>query len=432
MTEPQPLAAPEENARLAALYQVSRALGSSLDLDETLLVVMRAAIRLTGAERGFLMLFDEAGELVFKVALNAHGASLEAEQFEISHGVVREIAQTGTPVVTTNAAKDPRFASQESVVTFALRSILAVPLMGRGRMSGVLYVDNKIRDALFELSDLELLNAFAGQAAMAIENARLHTQTDKALTARVAEQAALAEENARLKAALTQARDSKSEFVRTVSHELKIPMTSIKGYTDLLKMVGQLNPQQEQFVGVIRANVDRMAVLVSDLADIARVDSGRLKVEIETVDLRDSVREVLASLRGPLESKQQSVTQDFPPDLPRLRTDSMRLVQVLANLINNAHKYSPAGHGISVAATVEDGFVHVRVCDQGYGIAPADQARLFEQFFRSDEPAIREQPGWGLGLHLSKRLVELLGGEIRAESTPGEGSTFVFTVPAEN
>jgi signal transduction histidine kinase len=293
-------------------------------------------------------------------------------------------------------------------------------------------VDNKIRDALFELSDLELLNAFAGQAAMAIENARLHTQTDKALAARVAEHAALVEENARLKAAASQARDSKSEFVRTVSHELKIPMTSIKGYTDLLKMVGQLNPQQEQFVGVIRANVDRMAVLVSDLADIARVDSGRLKVEIETVDLRDSVREALASLRGPLESKQQSVTQDFPPDLPRLRTDSMRLVQVLANLINNAHKYSPAGHGISVAATAEDGFVHVRVCDQGYGIAPADQARLFEQFFRSDEPAIREQPGWGLGLHLSKRLVELLGGEIRAESTPGEGSTFVFTVPAEN
>ena len=577
MTEPQPLAVPQENARLAALYQVSRALGSSLDLDETLLVVMRAAIRLTRAERGFLMLFDETGELVFRVARNAHGAPLEEGQFEVSRSVVREVAQTGTPVVTTNAARDPRFSGQASVVAFALRSILAVPLTGRGKVIGVLYVDNKIRDALFELSDLELLNAFAGQAAMAIENARLYTQTDQALAARVADlqtmqtidrqlnaaldyehvldvtlnwtlqgthaerawvglldepgapvrvagvktqaerdaeagtsdpppaasvaepgagdsvlldhpwlhnvlvsfepqsfepgdvpaalvapvvregrvtavivaehparafdaeahsylarladHAAIALENARLYAAIRAANDAKSEFVRTVSHELKIPMTSIKGYTDLLKMVGTLNPQQEQFVGVIRSNVERMAVLVSDLSDIARIESGRLKVEIEAVDLRDCVREALTALRGQLETRQQSLTQEIPADLPRLRTDSMRLVQVLVNLINNAHKYSPAGHGITLAAAAAGQCVRVSVSDRGYGISPADQARLFDQFFRSDEPNIREQPGWGLGLNITKRLVELLGGQIGVESALGEGSTFWFTVP---
>jgi signal transduction histidine kinase len=569
MTEHHPLAVPDENARLAALYQVSRALGSSLDLDETLLVVMRAAIRLTGAERGFLMLFDESGELVFRVACNAHGTALEEAQFEISRSVVREVAQTGTPVVTTNATKDPRFASQGSVVAFALRSILAVPLTGRGQVIGVLYVDNKIRDALFELSDLELLNAFAGQAALAIENARLYTQTDQALAARVADlqtlqtidrqlnaaldlqhvldvmltwalrgtqserawvglldepgapvqvagvktraeadgeappaepaspsvgeslpldhpwlarvlltlepaafepagsapadavvplvregrvravivaeraasagalgflarladHAAIALENAQLYAALRRANDAKSEFVRTVSHELKIPMTSIKGYTDLLKMVGPLTEQQEQFVGVIRSNVERMAVLVSDLADIARIESGRLKVEIESVDLRDGVREALNNLRSQLEAKQQTVTQHLPPDLPRLRTDSMRLVQVLANLISNAHKYSPPGRPITLSAVVDGGCVRVSVADQGYGIGPADQARLFEQFFRSDEPSIREQPGWGLGLNIVQRLVHLLGGEVEVQSVLGEGSVFTFTVP---
>jgi signal transduction histidine kinase len=579
MTESKTLAAPEENARLAALYQVSRALGSSLDLDETLLVVMRAAIRLTGAERGFLMLFDANGDLVFRVACNAHGAALAEEQFEISRSVVREVAQTGTPVVTTNATKDPRFASQGSVVAFALRSILAVPLTGRGRLIGVLYVDNKVRDALFELGDLELLNAFAGQAALAIENARLYTQTDQALAARVtdlqtlqtidrqlnaaldfqhvldvmltwalrgtqaerawvglldepgtpvqvagaktraeadgeapaaaagaspavgdslpldhpwlervlltlepaafepngstpaavmaplvregrvravivaerpapamaasagagalsflarlADHAAIALENAQLYAAISQANDAKSEFVRTVSHELKIPMTSIKGYTDLLKMVGPLTEQQEQFVGVIRSNVERMAVLVSDLADIARIESGRLKVEIESVDLRDSVRDALNNLRSQLEIKQQSLTQHLPPDLPRLRTDSMRLVQVLANLISNAHKYSPPGRPITLSAAAADDFVRVSVADQGYGIGPADQARLFEQFFRSDEPSIREQPGWGLGLNIVQRLVRLLGGDIEVESVLGQGSVFTFTVPAE-
>lgn len=568
MTESKTPAASEENARLAALYQVSRALGSSLDLDETLLVVMRAAIRLTGAERGFLMLFNDNGELEFRVARNAHGAVLEERQFEVSRSVVREVAQTGTPVVTTNAARDPRFAGQESVVTFALRSILAVPLTGRGKVIGVLYVDNKIRDALFELGDLELLNAFAGQAAMAIENARLYTQTDQALAARVADlqtmqaidrqlnaaldfqhvlevmlhwalrgvdaqrawvatldepgapaqvagartlaegageaaprvgealaldhpwlqsvllsfepqtfaeldrpaalaapvvregrvravivaerpapafgpeaagflgrladHAAIALENARLYTAISAANDAKSEFVRTVSHELKIPMTSIKGYTDLLKMVGPLNEQQEQFVGVIRSNVERMAVLVSDLADIARIESGRLKVEIESVELRDCVREALNSLRGQLEARQQTFTQVLAPELPRLRTDSMRLVQILSNLISNAHKYSPPGRPITLRAELGDGdYARISVVDQGYGIAPADQARLFDQFFRSDEPAIREQPGWGLGLNIVQRLVRLLGGDIWVESTLGQGSTFTFTVPTE-
>ncbi len=486
-------------------------------------------------------------------------------------GVVREIAQTGTPVVTTNAAKDPRFAAQESVVAFALRSILAVPLTGRGRVIGVLYVDHKIRAGLFELSDLELLNAFADQAAMAIENARLYTQTDQQLAARItdlqtmqtidrqlnaaldfqhvldvtlkwarqganadrawvglldapgqpvrvagvmardealpggesaaaaapaagdhvpldhpwlraaligfepqafapgegpaavvapvvregrvsaiivaeragqafgpealafvarlADHAAIALENARLYQAISQANDAKSEFVRTVSHELKIPMTSIKGYTDLLKMVGPLTPQQEQFTGVIRSNVERMSVLVSDLSDIARIESDRLKLEIETVDLRDCVRDTLNSLRGQLESKQQTLTQDLPPGLPSLRTDSARLVQILVNLINNAHKYSPPGRGITLAAVEDGDCVRISVSDHGYGISEADQARLFDQFFRSDDPSIREQNGWGLGLNIVRRLVEMLDGQISMESTLGQGSTFSFTLP---
>jgi signal transduction histidine kinase len=556
MTAPHNPASTGETARLAALYQVSRALGSSLDLDATLQVVMDAAIRLTRAERGFLMLDDDGRGLVFRVARDAAGTALDQSRFQISHTIVDEIMATGQPVITTNARQDPRFSTQDSVVQFALRSILAVPLSVRGRAIGVLYVDNKIRAGLFGPGDLELLNAFAGQAAMAIDNARLYTQTDHALQARVAElqtmqtidrqlsagldfqrvmdvtldwavrgtqaetgwigrldeagaaltvlagqdleagqtvsaeqaplnealstgearqrppgaeraslaapvvregrvvalivveragrafdapavgflarladHAAIAMENARLYAAVRQANDAKSEFVRTVSHELKIPMTSIKGYTDLLKMIGPLNAQQEQFVGTIRANVDRMAVLVSDLADISRIESGRLKVELRPVDLRDCLREALNGLRGQLESRQQTVTLQIPSSLPAVRGDAIRLVQVLTNLLSNAHKYSPAGSDIVLRAAPEDSCVRVSVVDHGYGISPADQARLFTQFFRSDEPAIREQNGWGLGLHITKRLVELLGGQIDVQSAPGQGSTFTFTVP---
>src|SRR5262245_1619068 len=143
MTKTRPLVSSAEHARLAALYQVSHALGASLNLDETLRIVMDSAIRLTRAERGFLMLFDSTGALLFRVARDAHGEPLEERQFEISRTVVHEVAQTGTPVVTTDARNDPRFAKHDSVVTFALRSILAVPLKARGQITGVLYVDNK-------------------------------------------------------------------------------------------------------------------------------------------------------------------------------------------------------------------------------------------------------------------------------------------------
>ena len=569
MAKTKPLGPDAANARMAALYQVSQALGSSLNLDETLQIVMDAAISLTHAERGFLMLFDEhAGELVFRVARNANSQTLEEHLFEISRTVVQEVAQSGTPVVTTNALSDPRFSQQDSVVQFALRSIVAVPLMVRGRATGVLYVDNKARDGMFGQNDLALLNTFAGQAASAIENARLYTQTDQALAARIAElqtmqtidrelnaaldfekvlgvtlewavkrtqadsgwiglveagqvavrvaagapasaqagqtlssdhfqlraalaaadaqrfspdghgpasivaplvsegqvtavvvverpshafpgeaqeflmrladHAAIAIENARLYAAVKKANDAKSEFVRIVTHELKIPMTSIKGYTDLLNLVGPVNAQQEQFIRTIRSNVERMAVLVSDLADISRIETGRLNVELSRLDLADLVDDALAALRSEIEAKQQRVSLHLPPDLPQLRGDRVRLIQVLSNLVSNAHKYSPSGSVITLATGVADGasleggpLVRVSVRDTGFGISPADQARLYSQFFRSDDPDIREQTGWGLGLHITRRLVEALGGDMSVQSELGKGSTFAFTIPAE-
>jgi signal transduction histidine kinase len=248
--------------------------------------------------------------------------------------------------------------------------------------------------------------------------------------ARLADHAALAIENAQLYAALKQANDAKSEFVRTVSHELKIPMTSIKGYTDLLKMVGPLTVQQEQFVGTIRSNVERMAVLVSDLSDISRIESGQLKVDVRSLDLRALLPDALSGLRGQLENKEQVLALDMSPDLPAVRSDEARLIQIIANLVSNAHKYSPRGAAITLSARPEAGQVRIAVADTGYGISPADQARLFNQFFRSDEPTIREQTGWGLGLHITRRLIELLGGQITVQSEPGKGSTFSFTMPA--
>ena len=180
-------AANDQQRRLAAVYEVSRVLGTSLDLDEVLNQVMDAIIHLTGAERGFLMLFDTGAEPEIRVARNMEREALDDEASGISRSVINLVVETGEQVVTTNATRDPRFYDQPSVVAHHLRSILCVPLQARGSLIGVIYVDNRIRSGVFDEADLEMLTTFATQAAMAIENARLFTMTDEALSRRVEE-----------------------------------------------------------------------------------------------------------------------------------------------------------------------------------------------------------------------------------------------------
>lgn len=541
-----------QGAELAALYEISQALNSSLDLSETLKVVMDSLIHLTGAERGCLMLLDEKGELEIRAVQNFDQQSVDVSDLELSHTVVQSVVRAGRPVVTTNAQLDPRFSEQESVIGYHLRSIVCVPLHVRGEVIGALYLDNRIREGVFSEDDLPLLVAFANQAAVAIENARLYTMTDQALAARVeeltilqemdqelnasldfdrvleltlswalratraeegalsildegevvrtvsrpssecpvaleaetlraaedsrgplviegrrmlvpirfedrmvglldlrrngeggfeadhvqlvgrlADHAAVAIENARLYEKVRQANLAKSEFVSFVAHELRTPMTSIRGYADLLAkgIVGPLTPQQEEFIHTILSNVERMQILVSDLRDVSRIETGQLLLEIRPAGLEEALDGALEATRAQIEARNQQLTVEVPEDLPAVSADPARLTQVLINLLSNACKYTPAGGHIGVRAWTHDGYVHCAVSDTGIGISPEDQVRLFTKFFRSEDPAVREVPGTGLGLCIVKSLVELHGGHIEVESQLGVGTTFTFTVP---
>jgi signal transduction histidine kinase len=551
----------DEHSRLAAIYQVSQALGSSLVLDDALTQVMDAVIQLTGAERGAVMLFDAAaGGLDLRAARNLERESLSAKEMEYSRTVVETVARTGKAVLTTNAQTDPRFSEQHSVMQFSLRSVLCVPLKVKDRILGVIYADNRVRSGLFSDRERDLLSAFAVQAAIAIENAQLYTLTDRALAARVAEleslqradhqlnatletdkvasalldfavqithaargwvairpdaesgpqivassgypdrehpspppegdplgagpevvvraadppqpagmlaavvregktvglvlverpapdftaaerqalerladHAAAAAENTRLFQQLRRANDAKSQFVSIVSHELKIPMTSIRGYADLLRqgLIGPVNDKQLEFLRTIMGNVDRMAALVSDLSDISRIETGRLRIEPAAVAVPGTIRDVITQMKPQFDERKQIVDAAIPDALPKLHTDPQRLMQILTNLLSNASKYSPEGARIEVGAVREGPMVRITVRDHGIGLTEEELSRLFTQFFRGESSAVRDQPGWGLGLHVTKRMVEVLGGSIGVESKPGEGSTFWFTQPVE-
>jgi len=227
------------------------------------------------------------------------------------------------------------------------------------------------------------------------------------------------------------ANKSKSEFVSVVSHELKLPMTSIKGYSDLMLAgaTGPLNENQTSFLTTIRNNVNRMATLVSDLADISRIESGNLRLEPRSVPVWDVIDEVVTLTKTQVTQKNQTVTVDIPTELPKAWCDRNRLAQILTNLVSNANKYTPEGGSITVQAIRKNGMIQVKVQDNGHGMTPEDQSRLFSKFFRSADDKIREAPGTGLGLSITKNLIELQGGKVWFESEFRKGTSFYFTVP---
>ena len=227
------------------------------------------------------------------------------------------------------------------------------------------------------------------------------------------------------------ANKSKTEFISVVSHELKLPMTSIKGYSDLMLSgaTGQLNENQSNFLNTIRNNVNRMATLVSDLADISRIESGNLRLEPREVPVWDVIDEVVTLTRTQVTQKNQTVTVDIPNELPKAWCDRNRLAQILTNLVSNANKYTQEGGAITVHATREDDMIQIKVADNGLGMTPEDQEKLFSKFFRSADDKVREAPGTGLGLSITKNLIELQGGKIWFESEFRKGTSFYFTVP---
>ncbi len=260
---------------------------------------------------------------------------------------------------------------------------------------------------------------------------------------RLGNHAAIALANAQLVEAMKVANQAKSEFVSFVSHELKIPMTSIKGYADLLlsSNFGPINEAQTTFLETIRNNVNRMSRLVTDLTDVSRLESGQLHLETRPIQLAEVVSEVASFTRAQIEEKQQTLVLTVPDNLPDVWADRTRLAQILTNLVSNAYKYTPENGRITICAEEmnsvnEDAevqpMIHVSVADTGLGIKDEEQKAIFNKFFRgSDDQALRS-PGTGLGLNITKNLVELHDGRIWFESKYREGTTFHFIIPVAN
>lgn len=222
----------------------------------------------------------------------------------------------------------------------------------------------------------------------------------------------------------------KSDFVSIVSHELRTPLTSIKGYLDLVLMgaAGPTSKQQESFLQIAKSNTDRLHALVSDLLDISRMESGKVELDVQVVSLLQVVEQVAKSMRKEFQDKGLTLAVDVPPELPEILGDPARISQILMNLLSNACKYTREG-GAILRVRPGTRALQIDVVDTGVGISFEDQDKLFTPFFRAEDKAVRQETGSGLGLTITKSLVEMHGGELRVKSKPGMGSTFTFTLP---
>ncbi|NDJ76901.1 MAG: hypothetical protein GYB65_11635 [Chloroflexi bacterium] len=221
-----------------------------------------------------------------------------------------------------------------------------------------------------------------------------------------------------------------ARFVSVMVHEIRVPMTSIKGYGDMLakNVVGELNDMQMQFVETIRSNVSRMEHLVSDISDISKIQSGRLRLESKMDMYKNIILQVEKNIGSLAEDHNHTLVFDTPSGLPILNLDGARLAQVIEKLLHNALQYTPDGGEITVRAEAVDGRLKVSVIDTGIGMTTEELSHVGELFWRADSDHVRSFKGHGLGLPIAKGLIELLGGEFFVESTPEQGSVFGFIV----
>ena len=398
---------------LTMLQLIDRQLNATLDYHEVMQQTLEWALRITNAATGLIAALQEEEDGTRGLRFLAHKGfpedlfrrHSEEELWPLRRGIIGRTMRSGETYVVNDVTQEPDITS----ILPDTRSMLTFPIKRENRVTGLIAIASPKVES-FTPEHVESVGRLVDHAAIAIENARLFQQVQLA-------------------------NQAKTEFVSFVSHELKQPMTSMKGYIDLmLKGIGgEVNEQQMQFLDVIRSNVERMGRIVRDLLDVSRIESGRLKLEMDQVVPEEIVIEAVRAFEKEIEAKDQELKVDMEPDLGLVWGDQGRLIQVLTNLVSNANKYTPEGGEITlhVERWTDNGEAYIRwsVEDTGIGMTQEEQDRLFTKYFRSDNPLVRNVKGTGLGLVITRSIVEMHDGELWVESEHGKGSTFSFTIP---
>ena len=401
--------------QLEALGAVGQAVSSSLDLDEVLTTIVTHAVRLSGTDGGFALEFDPSTqEFRVRTAYGMTDEQLEAlrkVRIGLRGTLVGRAAIRGKPERVADLLPAPDDPHLGRLREAGWRSLVAVPMLHESGIVGALVVHRRTPGD-FPEETCDLLETFASQSALAIIHARLFRE----LESKTAE--------------LEVASRHKSEFLASMSHELRTPLNAVIGFSEVLleRMFGELNDRQEDYLRDIWSSGKHLLALLNEILDLSKIEAGHLVLEPTEFSLQEALEHSLALVRERANRHGVRLHLDVAPDVGLVRADELRIKQVIVNLLSNAVKFTPDGGRVDVRAWA-DREVLVTVSDTGTGVAVEDRERIFDAFQQGARTAPTTE-GTGLGLTLSKRIVELHGGRIWVDSEVGAGSTFGFAIPA--
>lgn len=447
---------------VSTVMKVSGAISGEIVLEKLLVKLMKIIIENAGAQKGFLIM-EKDGRLVIGAEGQAGSDEVRIlqdapveESGSLPLSVINYTQRTRETVVLNDATHEGLFTGDRYIRETQPKSLLCACMVYQGRMIGILYLENNLACGAFTLERVEFLKILSSQMAISVENAQLYGYLEQKVEARTQELAHTLKEMEVLNDTLRQAKKvadeanrAKSEFVANISHEVRTPLNAVIGLADLALKTPDTAAQRE-YVEMIKASGETLLNLANDVLDLSKIESGKWELENMDFGLRETVQKGVAALAFQARMKGLDFRVSIAEDVPdRLHGDPQGLRQVLTNLVGNAVKFTEKGNVVlEVSASVERSatsflpverssaslykrepvMLHFSVTDTGIGIPEEKQCRIFERFTQADGSMTRRYGGTGLGAIISKKLVELMGGNIWFESKPGVGSAFHFKV----
>jgi len=400
---------------LRALGDVSQVVNSTLDLEGVLSTIVSKAAQLSATDAGAIYVYDEqTSEFLLRSTYGMDEevvAAIRNQRATSGPTAIDEAAKTRAPVQVADLSQEPQSPILDIILRAGYRALLVVPLLSPDKVVGALVVRRR-QTGRFADSTIQLLQTFAIHSVIAIENAGLFREIE-------------------IKGQqLAEASKHKSQFLANMSHELRTPLNAILGYTELIldNIYGEMPAKMRGVLERVQSNGKHLLGLINDVLDLSKIEAGQLVLSLTDYSIKDVVQGVYSAVEPLANTKKLGFRIEVPPDLPRAHGDGRRLTQVLLNLVGNAIKFTDIGE-VAIRASTANGSYTIAVRDTGPGISDADQVKIFEEFQQADNAVTNAKGGTGLGLSIARRIVEMHGGKLWVESSPGQGSTFSFTVP---